>query len=183
MPIMGGQQRAFARPDGNAGRCISSDENSKSPCIHRPVTIVRPHRRGGRVVEGAPLLREYTSKAYRGFESHLLRHFDFRSACRVLTLRWESWSPDWRCLAVARRRNLFPSKRESLAGNHFPRSCLGDLRKRIGDRPVTLPAIRMSPAMIRFCQKNVTNVSEGACPALLSISTKHPQNKTFLNKA
>ncbi|MBB2686749.1 UNVERIFIED_ORG: hypothetical protein GGD47_004366 [Rhizobium etli] len=41
----------------------------------------------------------------------------------------------------------------------------------------------MSPAMIRFCQKNVTNVSEGACPALLSISTKHPQNKTFLNKA
>lgn len=31
--------------------------------------------RGGRVVEGAPLLREYTSKAYRGFESHPLRHF------------------------------------------------------------------------------------------------------------
>jgi hypothetical protein len=31
-------------------------------------------RRGGRVVEGAPLLREYTSKAYRGFESLPLRH-------------------------------------------------------------------------------------------------------------
>jgi hypothetical protein len=27
------------------------------------------------VVEGAPLLREYTSKAYRGFKSHPLRHF------------------------------------------------------------------------------------------------------------
>ena len=26
------------------------------------------------MVEGAPLLREYTSKAYRGFESHPLRH-------------------------------------------------------------------------------------------------------------
>lgn len=58
----------------NASRCISSGENSKNPCIHRAVAIVRPHRRGGRVVEGAPLLREYTSKAYRGFESHLLRH-------------------------------------------------------------------------------------------------------------
>ena len=27
------------------------------------------------MVEGAPLLREYTPKAYRGFESHPLRHF------------------------------------------------------------------------------------------------------------
>ena len=26
------------------------------------------------MVEGAPLLREYTSKGYRGFESHPLRH-------------------------------------------------------------------------------------------------------------
>ena len=26
------------------------------------------------MVEGAPLLREYTSKGYRGFESHRLRH-------------------------------------------------------------------------------------------------------------
>ena len=30
-------------------------------------------RRGGRVAEGAPLLREYTSKGCRGFESPLLR--------------------------------------------------------------------------------------------------------------
>ncbi|MBB2675561.1 UNVERIFIED_ORG: hypothetical protein GGE44_005171 [Rhizobium esperanzae] len=74
-------------------------------------------------------------------------------------------------------------KSESPAGITSRVPVLGDLRKRIGDRPVTLPAIRMSPAMIRFCQKNVTNVSEGACPAPLSISTKHPQNKTFLNKA
>ena len=32
-----------------------------------------PARRRGRVVEGAPLLREYTSKGYRGFESLRLR--------------------------------------------------------------------------------------------------------------
>ena len=34
-------------------------------------------RRGGRVAEGAPLLREYTSKGCRGFESPLLRHICF----------------------------------------------------------------------------------------------------------
>ena len=32
-------------------------------------------RSGGRVVEGARLESVYTSKAYRGFESHPLRHF------------------------------------------------------------------------------------------------------------
>gem|GEM_PF-4908509 len=53
-------------------------DNDKRPCIQKSYAIIRPHRRGGRVVEGAPLLREYTSKAYRGFESHPLRHhFDF----------------------------------------------------------------------------------------------------------
>src|SRR5690606_35315373 len=31
-------------------------------------------RRGGRVAEGAPLLREYTVTPYRGFESLPLRH-------------------------------------------------------------------------------------------------------------
>ena len=31
-------------------------------------------RRGGRVAEGAPLLREYGLKAHRGFESLPLRH-------------------------------------------------------------------------------------------------------------
>ena len=31
-------------------------------------------RRGGRVAEGAPLLREYGFIAHRGFESHPLRH-------------------------------------------------------------------------------------------------------------
>ena len=46
----------------------------KRPCNHRFKQIIRRHRRGGRVVEGAPLLREYTSKAYRGFESLPLRH-------------------------------------------------------------------------------------------------------------
>ena len=33
-------------------------------------------RRSGRVAEGAPLLREYTLIAYRGFESLLLRHIN-----------------------------------------------------------------------------------------------------------
>ena len=32
-------------------------------------------RRGGREAEGAPLLREYGSKAHRGFESLPLRHY------------------------------------------------------------------------------------------------------------
>ena len=37
--------------------------------------IMRPVlRRGGRVAEGAPLLREYISKGCRGFESPPLRH-------------------------------------------------------------------------------------------------------------
>ena len=31
---------------------------------------------GGRVVEGARLESVYTSKAYRGFESHPIRHYD-----------------------------------------------------------------------------------------------------------
>lgn len=39
------------------------------------LSIMRPPRRGGRVAEGAPLLREYTSKGCRGFESPLLRHY------------------------------------------------------------------------------------------------------------
>ncbi len=34
-------------------------------------------RRGGRVVEGAPLLREYGLIAHRGFESLPLRHSAF----------------------------------------------------------------------------------------------------------
>lgn len=41
--------------------------------------IMRPVlRRGGRVAEGAPLLREYTSKGCRGFESPPLRHSSVR---------------------------------------------------------------------------------------------------------
>ena len=43
--------------------------NGENMSIMRPVL-----RRGGRVAEGAPLLREYTSKGCRGFESPLLRH-------------------------------------------------------------------------------------------------------------
>ena len=39
----------------------------------RPVRIICALRRDGRVVEGAPLLRVYGSKAHRGFESLSLR--------------------------------------------------------------------------------------------------------------
>ena len=41
----------------------------------RLVTIRGVSRRAGRVAEGAPLLREYTSKGCRGFESPVLRHY------------------------------------------------------------------------------------------------------------
>ncbi len=41
----------------------------------RPVRIICALRRDGRVVEGAPLLRVYGSKAHRGFESLSLRQF------------------------------------------------------------------------------------------------------------
>src|SRR3546814_16161763 len=37
-------------------------------------------RTGGRVVEGARLETEYSSKAYRGVESHPLRHPHFRQS-------------------------------------------------------------------------------------------------------
>lgn len=38
---------------------------------------VREERRGGRAVEGARLESAYTSKGYRGFESHSLRGLVF----------------------------------------------------------------------------------------------------------
>ena len=44
-----------------------------------------PARRRGRVVEGAPLLREYTSKGYRGFESLRLRHYFIIYAYKTTT--------------------------------------------------------------------------------------------------
>ncbi len=46
-----------------------------------------PARRRGRVVEGAPLLREYTSKGYRGFESLRLRHFPVAQTDQDLSLK------------------------------------------------------------------------------------------------
>ena len=42
-------------------------------------------RMGGRAVEGARLESAYTSKAYRGFESHLIRHIF--SLCICFNLR------------------------------------------------------------------------------------------------
>ena len=49
------------------GGLVNSLEN-------RPPLRYHHRWRGGRVVEGAPLLREYALIAYRGFESLPLRH-------------------------------------------------------------------------------------------------------------
>lgn len=76
--FLGGWQRP-AWPYLYIERCRNGPwktrRTAKRPCIRPTKQIIRPDRRGGRVVEGAPLLREYTSKAYRGFESLPLRHF------------------------------------------------------------------------------------------------------------
>ncbi len=50
-------------------------------------------RRDGRAVEGAPLLREYGSKAHRGFESLSLRQFpEIKLSHKVINMRpWLSW--------------------------------------------------------------------------------------------
>src|SRR5471030_29379 len=66
--------------------CVSRKRRTKNQAINfyrflclqtgERLVIIRPVlRRGGRVAEGAPLLREYTSKGCRGFESPLLRHY------------------------------------------------------------------------------------------------------------
>ena len=52
--------------------------------ITRPLRYQRRWR-GGRVVEGAPLLREYALIAHRGFESLPLRHEPRRAVNRPLT--------------------------------------------------------------------------------------------------
>ena len=46
-----------------------------------PCVMLRTLRRGGRAAEGAPLLREYGSKAHRGFESLPLRHATRPAPC------------------------------------------------------------------------------------------------------
>jgi hypothetical protein len=163
-----------------AARCISSGENSKNPCIHRPVTIVRPHRRGGRVVEGAPLLREYTSKAYRGFESHLLRHSDFLRVRRSLVSGWES-CPLSRLGRAAKNLSI-PSERIA-CGNHLPRSSHRQVAK--ADRCMSGYASgnHESPARAAFCQKSVSKLSLGACPILCWAHLSLRKVRGFLNKA
>ena len=54
----------------SAGGRLNFDVDSGAGFLYQPLRGWR----GGRVVEGAPLLREYTSKGYRGFESLPLRH-------------------------------------------------------------------------------------------------------------
>ena len=63
-------------------RSAAADDRSDRALIHslpasRPVRIICALRRDGRVVEGAPLLRVYGSKAHRGFESLSLRQLSF----------------------------------------------------------------------------------------------------------
>lgn len=162
-----------------AVRCISSGENSKNPCIHRPVTIVRPHRRGGRVVEGAPLLREYTSKAYRGFESHLLRHPDLLIAHRSLVSGRESCSLSWLgratkkslCLKRENRLRESPPALQPPAGAKADRCTSG-----------YASGNHESPARAAFCRKSVTNVSQSACPILCWSDLSLRKIRVFLTK-
>src|ERR1700730_15296244 len=55
---------------------------------------VCPVRRGGRVVEGAPLLRAYGSKAHRVFQSLPLRHTANQFSSLSLSLLWQRRSGD-----------------------------------------------------------------------------------------
>ncbi|MBB4573874.1 hypothetical protein GGI59_001841 [Rhizobium lentis] len=84
--------------------------------------------------------------------------------------------------SVAVEKSLSFEERESPAGITSRAPVLGHLRKRIGDRAVTLLAIRMSPATIRFRQKNVTNVSEDACPAPCRSRLSCRKIRLFLTK-
>ncbi len=59
----------------NGATAIGLTARSIALPAFRPVRIICALRRDGRVVEGAPLLRVYGSKAHRGFESLSLRQF------------------------------------------------------------------------------------------------------------
>src|SRR3546814_1154373 len=66
-----------------SNRCFMPDVcHAQSACESPAERLGRPFqskmRSGGRVVEGARLESEYRSKAYRGFESHPLRHGPLR---------------------------------------------------------------------------------------------------------
>ena len=56
---------------------IAGSNPARSASQHASAVARIQHRRGGRAAEGAPLLREYGSKAHRGFESLPLRHILF----------------------------------------------------------------------------------------------------------
>ncbi len=65
--------------------------------------------RDGRVVEGAPLLREYGSKAHRGFESLSLRH---EHAPVAQLDRVSGYEPGGRRFESFRARHLINNLRE-----------------------------------------------------------------------
>ena len=61
-------------PDNKGSGAIPHNTSTIIADRKGPVRRVFIIRRDGRVAEGAPLLREYTLKPYRGFESLSLRH-------------------------------------------------------------------------------------------------------------
>ena len=67
-PSVGPVAQSFGWPPTDA-----STRGIKTLAAARHFPYPTPARRGGRVVEGTPLLRAQTSKASRGFESHPLR--------------------------------------------------------------------------------------------------------------
>src|SRR5262249_40610981 len=90
--LAGLRGRGIVAPDGDLG----------SPTHHEARTARRPPRepggriqrgRDGRVVEGAPLLRVYGSKAHRGFESLSLRQLSNSPAILMLSAALASVGP------------------------------------------------------------------------------------------
>jgi hypothetical protein len=68
-----------ARNQGMKRKSVRFPSHTRLPSRVR--LIIPPSQRwtGGRAVEGARLESVYTSKGYRGFESHLVRHYLFPS--------------------------------------------------------------------------------------------------------
>ena len=93
----------------------------KSACNRIDEHIIRPHRRGGRVVEGAPLLREYTRDGIEGsnpFFSAIVSQFSCnnwrykRTAFIAALVRKSLTSPyDISCL-----RSLWASRTMAFSG-------------------------------------------------------------------
>ena len=86
--------------------------------FHRKISLVENYfafRRRGRVAEGAPLLREYTLPAYRGFESLRLRHYFARASFALLNgSARAAWPAGARSCAWLQVRTLSSKVRHTL---------------------------------------------------------------------